>query len=185
MRGPLVLAIILILATAAPSGADDAPPIIRAKPAVVEMTADPNRRRLTRLPSLEFPLRIEPRCAPDAHIRWLSISVADTRYNYDASDFDEQPVLDTTLSVPGRQIGPIAIEPFCPYDDPKSDSGVRIPDAITANVSLLCATDAKESMIYESIALEVSLRCKPADDTSDVGDDLEDDQESSSSMTRF
>ena len=182
MRGPLVLLSTTLLAiTGATRGNDDIQPIARAEPVSVEIAPQPAGRRLIRLPSLEFTLQIEPRCEADTRVASVSISVADTRRTYDAAQFDKQPRLETSINIPQRQIGPLSIGQFCIASDDLQEAGqvMRVPDALTAQVSLRCANDAGQSIIYETLALEVRLLCQT------VNDDGSNDQESSASMSRF
>jgi len=190
MSGPLVLLTAALLAIAAAAFGDDgARLIIRAEPAVADIGPLPADRRLIRLPDLEFPLLIEPHCAADLRVESVSISVADTRRSYGARKFDTNMLLKTTIRVPRRQIGPLAVDRFCLADgDGENEHSARIPGAFTANVSLRCANDIRQSISYETLALEVRLLCKTAEGANtDSADDQVDDQESESpsSLTRF
>jgi len=136
--------------------------MVRANAAVVELDRQPAGRRLLRLPNLDFPMQIEPRCGSGMHIESLSISIADTNRLFAATEFLEQSTLETSFRLPGRQIGPLAIERFCTADDENSNNSntLFIRDALTAHISLRCADDVRQSVVYETLALEIRMICK-------------------------
>jgi len=183
MKSLVVLSLYSLLAAAAMVRAEhDALTVVQSEPARVTIEQQPAGRRLLRLPGIEFPLRIAPVCAPGLTIDSLSINIADTRRIFRSADFDDQPAIETTLYVPGRQIGPMAVAKFCIADAPADDrhSGVSVADAYTANVSLRCVSDTQQSVAYETLALQVILLCGvPGSSKADK------DQDASSSMTRF
>ena len=184
MPSRVVLIIILACLPIIASGDGDNRPAVVAKPARVGIDVAPAGRRLIHLPTLEFPLRIEPRCSPGLRIESVSISVADTRRTYSAQDFEKTATIETTLRLPGRQIGPLAIDAFCA--DKSEPATRRVADALTANVSLHCTNDTQQSVNYEMLALDVLLHC---DTKEPVQPDFEggatSGQESPSSSPRF
>lgn len=185
MRGTIITLTIAVLAVTSPTWAEsDSRPIVRAKAASMEIELQPAGRRLLRLPNLDFPLQIEPRCEVGMHIASVSISIADTSKSFHAADFFEKPKLETSMRLPRRQIGPLAIERFCTGDGKNSDNNdvLLIRDAFTAHVSMRCTDDINQSVIYETLALEVRMVCKiPGSDESDAISG----QESSVSTTRL
>ena len=185
MRGTLISLTIIVLATTWPAWAEsDNRPILRAKAASVELQLQPSGRRLLRLPNLDFVLQIEPHCGVGMHIASVSISIADTSKSFRGMDFLEQSTLETTIRLPRRQIGPLAIVRFCTGEDKNSnnDDVLLIRDAFTAHVSLRCADGVRELVVYETLALAIRMVCKaPGHDKSDAIAD----QESSVSSTRL
>lgn len=156
------ITIIVLTVTSSGSAVSDDRPMVRAEAAVVELDRQPTGRRLLRLPNLDFPLQIEPRCGFGLRIESLSISIADTNKSFAAKDFLEQSTLETSFRLPGRQIGPLAIEQFCTADDesPSNSSTLIIRDALTAHISLRCADDVRQTVVYETLALEIRMVCK-------------------------
>lgn len=165
-------------------------------PAEATIDRQPAGQRLITLPGIEFPLRVQPDCAPGLTLDSLSISIADTRRTFRAADFDAEPVIETTLRIPRRQAGPLGIDGFCASDTTADEgpSTAHVADAYTANVSMRCSNDATQSVVYDTLALDITLRCAAAD-TDAVADEsrtdplpsdkTRDDQDASASMTRF
>lgn len=182
IRGRIPLTITLLAATAPAAGDNGGQLRIRAEPASVEIAQRPVERRTIDLPNLDFPLTIEPSCEPGKRIESLSISAADTRQRFAGSDFDAEPVIQTTLSLPPQQLGPLMINRFCITDDEGADGNhsTRIADAFVAHASLHCADDASNAIIYVAVSLDIELSCKAA-----VPPEEADDQEASSSESRF
>ena len=158
--------------------------MVRATAVSVQITAKPERRRLIQLPDLDFALRVDAHCNTGKRIESVSISIADTHKTYDGTQFEQQRGLETSISLPQKQIGPLSIEQFCIANNnvPITDKVMRVPDALTAQVSLRCADDTGQSIIYKTLPLEISLECS-ADDAEQPGAD--DNQDSSTSTTRF
>lgn len=193
MRGQLVLLTTPMLVVALVAAADNnTRPIIHAKPALVEIGLQAPGRNLITLPSLEFPLLIEPGCEDVANVAYVSISVADTRETFAAADFIEKPSLEVMLQLPQGQMSPLAIDQFCTDESHTgSEHRMHIEDAFTAHVSLRCSGEGGQSVIYETLPLDVTVRCVIAgpETSDDVADDRpkdpSKDQESSFSLSRF
>jgi hypothetical protein len=176
MRG---LYILLVVAAAGAAGT--AKPdsigrvIVAAHPAIVEIKPLSDDRRLISLPALEFALTIEPQCATDMQAESISISIADTQKTYGAVAIDGRSIVEISLTIPRRQIGPLAAEAFCRAG--KSDDIVTrtllVQDAFTAQLSLRCISEEKRSIIYVSQPLDVKLHCQNADDDSNPPTDQE------------
>jgi len=179
MRRALVLfSVALSTVTAAAAESDHSRAMVRATPALVEISPQAAGARLVNLPSLEFPLQIGPRCGADARVESLVISVADTQKRFVGSDFADNAMLEATLQLPQHQIGPIAIEPFCAADsrDSDPDRSLNIRDAFSASISLRCSNDIGQTISFETLALEVRLLCKSGhEDEIDAAADLSDD----------
>ena len=113
--------------------------------------------RPIRLPSLTFAVRIKASCAATLAAKSISISIADTRISVQV---DESGVIEKSIRVPKKQLGPIAVSDFCiAGEDPGSAQELNLRDALSAQLSLHCSGENQESMIYETVALEVALQC--------------------------
>jgi hypothetical protein len=119
-------------------------------------------RKLIRPPALEFLLRIDAECDVDAEITSISISIADTRKALTSTDLSEAIPIATRITIPARQVSPIAVEDFCPMGSPAAGDELVVRDALTAHVSLRCTSEAGESITYASRALDVMLQCDAA-----------------------
>jgi len=137
---------------------------VLSEPATVAITAQRAGRRLIQLPALEFSLTIEPKCENDMRVESISISVADTRKTVTAAEASESVVV-TTLTLPGRQTAPLAVVDFCRSDEDQSQSSreILVREAFTANLSLRCTNDERQSVVYSSQALDLALSCESGD----------------------
>ena len=131
---------------------------VESDPAEVVIARQDGGRQLIRLPRLEFPLRVDAYCGGGGKLQSLSISVADSRQTIAGDDYPANDILSTTVSVSPQQIAPIAIEEFCVADVPAGESRL-LETALIAQVSLRCALDESQSMIFEAEALDVRLVC--------------------------
>lgn len=140
--------------------------LVDAQAAVVEIDSVSNNRQLIALPTLQFSLVLEPVCAATAHIESISVSAADTRQTYGVDDIGKQPVVEATLSIPGKQLGPIRIGDFCrtTVASTAETRELTIEGALTAHLSLRCASDEEHSITYVSQALDIILQCNRVDD---------------------
>ena len=124
--------------------------------ATASIALRPSNRPI-QLPSLTFAVRIEASCPTALEAKSVSISIADTRVN---AQPDDAGVIEQSIRVPKKQLGPIAVNDFCiASDDADSAHELRVNDALSAQLSLHCSGDSRESMTYESVALEVALQC--------------------------
>lgn len=128
---------------------------ITAAPASAVLASSTAGRSVVNLPSLEFPVRIEPVCPESSALASVSINVADARFQFTADDFAEADSLETTITVPAAQIAPVTIEHDCPADA----AALLVTDVLTAHASLRCAGDSGETVLFEVIGLGVELRC--------------------------
>ena len=138
---------------------------VDADPAVVAIKPLAKGRKLIRPPALEFLLRIDAECGANAEIASISISIADTQRSLTSTDLSEAAPIATRITIPARQVSPIAVEDFCPIESPAADDELVVRDALTAHVSLRCTSEAGESITYASRALDVLLHCEAAADT--------------------
>ncbi len=167
MRGAFIPIAIMALAADSPGEEQfDDRLLVDADAALVEVSELPSGRHTMRLPSLEFAIRLEPRCAAGTDADSISVSVADTRLRIGRAALAEQPVIETTIRVPRDQIGPLVIEDFCVAgDDAANGTEMRVRDALTAQLSLKCTDEGRQSIIYRTESLAITLICEtPAAD---------------------
>ena len=73
---------------------------------------------------------------------------------------DDTGVIERSIRVPKKQLGPIAVNDFCiAGGDASSGQALNLRDALSAQLSLHCSGENQESMTYETVALEVALQC--------------------------
>ena len=162
MRGAFIS--IAIMALVVESSGEEQPDdllLVDIGAASVEVGTRPSGRRPVRLPNLEFAVRLEPQCTAGMDANSISISVADTRLSIGRQSLAEQPVIETTIRVPRKQLGPLVVEDFClTGDDAGSDAVLYVRDALTAQLSLKCADDSRQSILYKTEALTIKLVCE-------------------------
>lgn len=119
--------------------------------------------RPVRLPNLSFDFRIEALCPSTLDTKSISISIADTRINIQP---DDAGPIEKTIRVSRKQLGPIAVSDFCiAGNSANAEELLQLHDALTAQFSLHCVGENQESMLYETIALEVALQCDVPENT--------------------
>lgn len=162
MRGAFIsIAIMALVAESPGEERSDDRLLVDIDAASVEVGTRPSGRHPMRLPSLEFTVRLEPQCAAGMEADSISVSVADTRLRIGRQMLAEQPVIETTIRVPRKQIGPLVIEDFCVAgEDAANDAVLHVRDALTAQLSLTCADDSRQSIIYKTEALTITLKCE-------------------------
>ena len=162
MRGAFILIAIMALAADSPGEEQsDDRLLVDTDAALVAVSELPSGRHSMRLPSLEFAIRLEPRCAVGMEADSISVSVADTRLHIGRDALAEQPVVETTIRVPREQIGPLVIRDFCVAgDDAANGSEMRIRDALTVQLSLKCTDESRQSIIYQTESLTITLICE-------------------------
>lgn len=174
MRRHSILLIFTAIIIANPAMSDSSAYLrVTAEAASVKVKPLPDGRRLIALPTLEFALIIAPQCAPDMRAESISISVADTQKNLGATDIGDQPTVATSISIPRKQLSPLAVDGFCRAVDNTASfsTDLDIRDAFTANISLRCAGKDKQSIVYASQALHLSLQCEAPDGEVEARDD--------------
>ena len=158
MRSLTILLVVAIAGTARPELSGRI--IVNARPADVRIGSLAPETRLILLPALEYTLTIEPQCAPDMQAESISISIADTRKTIRGIELDEQPVLETTIRIPRKQVGPLAVDDFCRSDQSgTTPASVRVADVFTAQLSLSCVGEEARTIVYVSEPLDVNLQC--------------------------
>lgn len=162
MRGAFIpIAIIALAANSPGEEPSDNRLLVDTDAALVTVSELPSGRHSMRLPSLEFAIRLEPRCAVGTDADSISVSVADTRLRIGRDALAEQPVIETTIRVPREQIGPLVIRDFCVAgDDAANGSELRVRDALTVQLSLKCTDESRQSIIYQTESLAITLICE-------------------------
>ena len=155
-RLSVLLAAIAIAGVAWPG--DAARLMVDVPPAVASIQPLAEGHRLVRLPTLEFGFGIQASCGPDQTVKSVSISVADTRKTLSSADLPEGATINTSVTLPARQLSPIAVDGFCP-ETAVAGSTLLLQDAVTAHLSLRCASDNGDSIMYSSQSLDVTLVC--------------------------
>jgi hypothetical protein len=133
--------------------------IVTSEPAVASISHQSGSRNLIRLPELEFPLRISAQCGTGRVPESVSISIADTGTTISGEDLPVAAALETSVRVASGQIAPIAIQGFC-VADTVSDRELLVATALTAQVSLRCASDDEQTIVFRAQALDVLLSCE-------------------------
>lgn len=135
----------------------------------------PAGRNFMRLPSLEYAFSIEVTCPSTLEPASMSLSIADTRISLDADQLSATQAVSVSVTVPGSQIGPVAVNNFCTGDDAVrgEDSLIRIPAVLSAQGALLCASETASEMTYASESLGVILHCGQATETQTDSNDSE------------
>ena len=165
-----------------PAAADDAAPDrleLAAQPPVVSVPATaPGGRRFVELPALEYRFEVEAACTGSRTPRSLSVSVADSRVALAGAALDGGAVRELVLTVPGRQLAPIALDDFCVvapaagedmpegYEAASSLTAasapprlLTVPAVVSAQASLVCGDDAGSRISYVTTPLAVTLAC--------------------------
>lgn len=161
MKRAAVLGFCILLATPSPALPEQQTlPVAQAEPAQIAIDPLPAGRRLIRLPGVEFPLRLTPACPDNLDFQSLLISIADSRRTFSPVDFDAAATIETRIRVPARQTSPIAVDEFCEADAEPMPTAVTISDAFTASISMRCGSESRQSVSYDTLALEIQLVCR-------------------------
>ena len=148
--------------TASATGADLS---VSAQAARVEIDVAPAERQLVRLPALEFAVVIDAAC-DSGEPRSLSLSVADSRWTWNAASLADDQRIETTLEVPRKQIAPVALESVC--SDGVTTEPMLVRGALLAHLSLRCEQEDTSRIHYEVAPLDIELVCaEPAADAMD------------------
>jgi hypothetical protein len=133
-------------------------------------------RNFVRLPTLEYRFEIHTQCSDSRSPESLSLNVADTRKSLRADKIAEDGPTEISLRIPASQIAPLVVEDFCIVPPEaggeqmmEAPAQITIPAALSAQASLLCASDEGQAMTYVSRALDVSLVCDPQQDDTESG----------------
>ena len=182
MRASSIL--LIVAAIAAPLTARSGPSgglVAKVEAVTVKIERSSASRRYVRFQSLEFALTIEPLCPANMRADSISISAADASRTLRNSDLDAQPTVETTLTIPRRQIVPLPVAGFCSVSESSRESRetLQIQGAFTASISLRCVNDERESIFYASHPLDLILSCESDEQDGDASTD----QDASSTST--
>ena len=106
---------------------------------------------------------VEATCAGGREPRSLSISVADTRLHFSASELAGAAVVEAMLNLPQEQLAPVRIDGFCRTGEEDGRPRFVLEDAYTARLSLRCGPDGKQTMTYSTLPLDIDLSCRRAE----------------------
>jgi hypothetical protein len=115
-----------------------------------------------RLPSLNYELTMTANCDEDWRPDSVSVSVADSSKSFDAEQLQVGDSIEFDLQIPATQIGPLRLEHFCISDEDfiaANEAKITIESVLSAQASLLCATDTERTIRYVTVPLDVSLEC--------------------------
>ena len=132
--------------------------LIEAEPAVAVISMHEGGRKLVNLPELEFGLKVTPRCAGRAQPESLSITVADTRTTLSGEALREGDPVDISLRISANQLAPVALQEFC-IDPESAGESILLTSALTAQASLRCMREEKQSIVYAAEALDIRVDC--------------------------
>jgi hypothetical protein len=174
MRGLIFFAVIAVLSGVESRGdAADSQLVVDFDAAIIKIAPRAAGRRLVRLPSLTFALRVQAQCAGDLDPHSVSISIADTRITLRP---ENAKTIEKTIRVPQRQLGPVAIESFCVSGETENPQPLlQVHDALSAQVSLHCVGENRESITYQTVALELALQCDLPENAQSVESDASED----------
>ena len=166
-----ILALLATTLLAAGTAAADSAVVIAAHETRVSVAPRSARLRLVNLPAIKFGLRAAVRCSGLATS--LTLSIADTFESMDAKRLDGERAVETTLTVPPRQLALAASRQFCISDDDNSVNELLVPGFVTAHASLRCEKNGVASMHFASAPLQLRLTCErpPANENQDPSDE--------------
>lgn len=143
--------------------------VLTASTPQIEISRRNAARNYLRLPALEYSFQFTARCAGNFSPQSMSLSIADSRKSLSGEQLANMTAETAlTMTVPAKQLAPLAIENFCilPANDtdamiPPSSETIIIPAAFSAQASLLCVSGNQQEMIYASNSLGITLICDP------------------------
>lgn len=141
---------------------------------VVEVSPRRAGRQFFELPALEYAFEVRARCDEAWTPASLSLNVADSRVAFGGGELSGNAQRKVTLSVPARQLAPVAVHDFClqqadpvapergiPAPPANESSLLTIRSALSAQASLLCVSEEERRITYVSQPLDVTLACGP------------------------
>lgn len=180
MRALFISLIVAAIATPFTARSDSSGSLeAEAEAVTIEIQRASASRRYVRLQSLTFPLLVKTSCPLTMRADSISISAADASKTFGASDLDAQGIINTTLTIPRRQVVPLAVAGFCTHDEPAQGGQLKVPDAYTATISLRCSSEKQVSIVYASQPLDIVLFCESKEDEAEARID----QDASSTST--
>lgn len=138
----------------------------------VEIARRSAARNYLRLPALEFAFQFTAQCAGGFSPQSMSLSIADSRKSLSAEQLANMAAdAELTITVPAKQLAPIAIENFCIVTATEAGAitspakqAITLPAAFSAQGSLLCVYEDQQEMIYTSHSLGITLVCDSVDE---------------------
>jgi hypothetical protein len=180
--GLTLFAAIVLTSQAGGALADTAQDVaVRPQTPVVDVAPRRPGRQFLDLPALEYTFEVEARCDDEWTPESLSLNVADSRIAFRAAQLSDNAPQTIILQVPAKQLAPVAVHDFCllPDDATLEETGgprqahtrplLTIRAVLTAQASLLCASEQERRITYVSQPLDVTLTCK-APAAADTGD---------------
>lgn len=161
-----------------PAGAGDAPADrleLSAEPPVVPVSATAPGRRFIELPTLEYRFEVQTACGGERAPRSLMINIADSRLALSGAALESGAADALVLSIPARQLAPIAVDDFCVAGtaviepdglspaaaDPAPRRLLTVPAVVSAQASLVCDGENGSHISYVTQPLAVTLACVP------------------------
>ena len=150
---------------------------------MVAVAAKMPGRRFIDLPALEYRFQVQAACTGSRTPRSLSISIADSRVALAGAALDGEGARELVLTVPGRQLAPIAVDDFCvaaPAAEPAPEGYeaassftaasvpprlLTVPAVVTAQASLVCSDEGGSHISYVTKPLAVTLACAADEDS--------------------
>jgi len=137
----------------------------------VQISLRSGKRDYLRLPSLEYTFMFTAHCSIDFEPHSVSLSIADSRASLSTDRLaDLATGAELKMTVPARQLAPLAIENFCVRNDAETDPEIAPHNAATpihavfsAQASLLCTNEDQQQITYASNPLNIVLICNAAD----------------------
>lgn len=175
MKSPWSSKHLLLLSVLTVSGAQglasaDRLELAAATPEITVSTR-PAGRNFLNLPGLTYDFVIDLACSEGHRAESLSLSIADTRITLGAERLAGSAPVTIDMSVPAGQIGPVALAGFCVLEDddePASRQSLTIPAVLSAQASLLCASESVSRRTYASRTLDIVIHCDADQDASSV-----------------
>ena len=122
-------------------------------------------RNFLQLPVLRYEFVVNLACSEAGRATSLSLSIADTRVTLGPDRLAGESPVTVEMSVPADQIAPVAVAGFCVDDgaNPAAARSLTVHAVLSAQASLLCASEDASRMTYASRALDVVIHCAAPD----------------------
>lgn len=134
-----------------------------ASAATAPVEASRAGRRAIRLPALTYRFQLRHACAVPARPMSLSLAVADSRQTIAGDDLAAaNGIARLRLELPAGQIAPVAVDDFCVANAPRERraAALTLPALLSASASLRCVDDARVTVTWATVPLDVVLVCR-------------------------
>lgn len=131
---------------------------VDAETAVAVLEVQQAGRSLVRLPDIGFRLGIAAYCANGGQPESMSITIADTRRTLRTEDLKGIGTIDISMSIPARQIAPLALQEFC-VDPASEGDSVLVTSALAVQASLRCSRGEDQSIVFAAEPLDIRVDC--------------------------